>query len=320
MTTNKKILLCSVYKRNKNDIYDYFEANTSNRFFKFSMPRIQSFGLRFIKQNLPEVEIIEFPMWNEYVDKIKEKDWDVVGFSFYLNEISEILEMVKYARENLDCEIWAGNYGGLTEEIKKYFDKIFIGYSEDQIAKELGKNFEYDELIHPPLIGYTSSPIGVKLNCQGYLFTNRGCNHKCDFCQTPAFCKKPYKIPLKSIEKVLKYYRSLGISEVIILDESFGCFKSHAEDVVNLLDKYGFFWFPMLRADYLNKRLDDWVKKGLLGVLIGVENINQEVLDKLSRFKKTRICSNQNNNLFIGDYRCDFRSWLDFIIAVSHKN
>jgi hypothetical protein len=99
LVSNKKILLCTTYKRYKNDVYDYFEANVSNRFFKFSLPRIESFGLRFIKQNVPEVEILEFPTWTEYVNKILECNWDVVGFSFYLNEIHEILEMVEYARE-----------------------------------------------------------------------------------------------------------------------------------------------------------------------------------------------------------------------------
>lgn len=279
----KRILLSTVYKRHKDDVYDYFDANSSRIFFKFSIPRIESFGLRFIKQNVQEVEILEYPTWDEYVAKLKEKDWDVVGFSFYLNEIHEILEMTKFARKQGISEIWAGNYGALTTEIQNHFDRVFIGYSEDMIAKELGKKIPNGELIHPPLISYTAAHHGIKLNCQGYLFTNRGCNNRCDFCQTPTFCKKPTKIPLHSIDNVLKYYQRLGITEVIILDESFGCFKNHAEEVVNLLDKYGFYWFPMVRADYLGKRLDDWSKKGLIGALTGIESINQRILDSMGK-------------------------------------
>lgn len=263
-------------------MYDYFGANSSRSLFRFSLPRINSFGLRFIKQNIPHIEILEFPSWKEYQQKIKSESWDVVGFSFYLNEIHEILEMVKYARSQGIPEVWAGNYGALTEEIKPAFDKVFTSYSEHTLSKMLNTQLPKQGIIHPPLIGNTSYH-GFKLNCQGYLFTNRGCSNKCDFCQTPPFCPQPSKIPLSSIEKVLQYYKKCGISEVIILDESFGLYRKHAEQVVDLLDKYGFYWFPMIRADLLKERMNDWAKKGLLGAMTGIENLNQETLDALGK-------------------------------------
>jgi radical SAM superfamily enzyme YgiQ (UPF0313 family) len=271
-----------VYKRHQNDVYDYFAANTAASFFRFSLPRTESFGLRFLKQNIPELEILEYPTWKQYTEKIKEKKWDIIGFSFYLNEIHEILEMVEFARKNEIPEIWAGNYGALTQEIHPYFDKIFSGYCEDQIGKIYGRSISEEKIIHPPLISNTNIH-GFKLNCIGYLFTNRGCNNKCDFCQTPPFCPKPSKISLESIENVLKYYKNLGISEAIILDESFGLYRNHAEEVVDLLDKYGFYWFPMIRADYLKKRIHDWSKKGLIGAMTGIESFNQDTLDSLQK-------------------------------------
>jgi len=282
LDTNKKILFSTVYRRFKSDLYDYFGANSDRSLFRFSLPRVNSFGLRFIKQNIPQIEIIEYPTWNEYVKKVKETDWDIIGFSFYLNEIHEILEMVNLARKQGIPQIWAGNYGALTEEIHSHFDKVFTGYSEHILAQKLNSSLPKNGIIHPPIIGNTSFH-GFKLNCQGYLFTNRGCNNKCDFCQTPPFCPKPSKIPLHSIEQVLKYYKKLGLTEVIILDESFGLYKKHAEDVVDLLDQYGFYWFPMIRADYLKERMVDWAKKGLIGAMTGIENLNQETLDSLGK-------------------------------------
>jgi len=311
LVSDKKILLSTVFHRNKNDVYDYFGSNTSRTFFRFSLPRIESFGLRFIKQNVPEVEIIEYPSWKQYIDKICEQQWDVVGFSFYLNEIHEILEMVNYAREKGVKEIWAGNYGALTESIQKHFDKVFVGYSEDKIAQIFGRNIPNEEIIHPPLISNTSFH-GFKLNCQGYLFTNRGCNNNCNFCQTPPFCKKPCKIPIESIEKVLQYYKKLGISELIILDESFGLYRDHAEKVVDLLDKYGFYWFPMVRADYLGQRLDDWSRKGLIGANFGIESLNQNTLDKMSKNETVEEIVNatrklkQLNKFTVGYYMIGF--------------
>jgi len=45
--------------------YDYLFENSRRRFFRFSWPRQISFGLRFIKQNIPSIEILEYPTWEE---------------------------------------------------------------------------------------------------------------------------------------------------------------------------------------------------------------------------------------------------------------
>lgn len=56
-----RVLFTTVY-RNSSEPYDYIGANTRS-WFRFYRPRIQSFGLRFLKQNIPELEILEFPTW-----------------------------------------------------------------------------------------------------------------------------------------------------------------------------------------------------------------------------------------------------------------
>ena len=278
-----KILFTTVY-RNKGR-HDYFEANSRNTVFRFSIPRIRSLGLRFIKQNIPEIEILEYPTWEEYKKAIKKQHWDIVGFSFYVDEIPEILQMIKYARENGVEEIWGGNYGALTEEIEEYFDWICIGYGEEEIAKKLG--IKIKEVVHPPLIGYLGTPLGLKLTPFGYLFTSRGCNKKCIFCQTPIFCKKPSKLPLSSIERVLSYYKSIGIDQLVMPEENFGMFKKHSEEVVELLGEYGFYWIVMTRADTLNENLSFWLENGFNGAGIGIETLSQQIMDEIG--KKERV-------------------------------
>ncbi|OYT60495.1 radical SAM protein [Thermoplasmatales archaeon ex4484_30] len=277
-----KILFTTVY-RNKGR-HDYFEANSRNTVFRFSIPRIRSLGLRFIKQNIPEIEILEYPTWEEYKKAIKKQHWDIVGFSFYVDEIPEILQMIKYARENGVEEIWGGNYGALTEEIEEYFDWICIGYGEEEIAKKLG--IKIKEVVHPPLIGHLGTPIGLKLTPSGFLFTSRGCNRKCIFCQTPAFCRKPSKIPISSIEKVLLYYKSIGVDQLVMPEENFGMFKSHMEKVVELLGEYGFYWYPVTRADTLNENLSFWMENGLNGAGIGIETFSQKTMDEIEKKEK----------------------------------
>ncbi|MCX6675660.1 MAG: radical SAM protein [Methanothrix sp.] len=286
-----RVLFTTVYRKGS-EPYDYIGANTRS-WFRFYWPRIQSFGLRFLKQNIPELEILEFPTWDSYQEKLKE-GWDVVGLSFYLSETHEALEMVEAARKANVGEVWAGNYGALTTTVQDKFDKIFVGYSEHQLAPYFGRQIK--DIIHPPLIEYLNTPWGIKLNIYGVLFTTRGCPVGCNFCQTPVFCSKPNIIPLKSIDRVLAYYKENGINVVLIEDENFGCNRRHADAVVELLDKYQMVWGCMARADYLRKKIDDWAEMrrmngrhvaGFGGAAIGIENLHQERLDDIKKKEGT---------------------------------
>ena len=185
-----RVLFSTVY-RNGSEPYDYIGSNTRT-WFRFYWPRVQSFGLRFLKQNIPELEIMEFPGWEEYTKKLQE-GWDVVGLSFYLSETHEALEMAEAARKAGIPEIWAGNYGALTPEIQDNFDKIFVGYAENQVAPYFGR--EVKDVIHPPLIEYLNSPFNVKLNIYGVMFTTRGCPVGCNFLPDPGLLQQAQTYP-----------------------------------------------------------------------------------------------------------------------------
>ena len=287
-----RVLFATVYRKGS-EPYDYIGANTRS-WFRFYWPRIQSFGLRFLKQNIPELEILEFPSWEEYLKKLEE-GWDVVGLSFYLSETHEALEMVDAARAAHVGQVWAGNYGALTEEIQDKFDRVFAGYSEHQLAPFFGRQIK--DVLHPPLIEYLNTPFGIKLNIYGVLFTTRGCPVGCKFCQTPVFCNKPNPISIKSLERVVAYYKENGINVVLIEDENFGCNRRHADAVVELLDKYEMVWGCMARADYLRGKIDEWAEMrlrrgkklvaGFGGAAIGIENLHQERLDDIKKKEGT---------------------------------
>lgn len=279
MRVHPKILLSTVYRRHRNDYYDAVGPNAATP-FRFALVRYISFGLRFIKQNIPEIEIVEYPSWNEYRKKLKE-GWDVVGFSFYQNEIHEILRMAGEARRQGVRELWAGNYGALMEGMDLHFDRVFTGYAERQIAALLGKKL--DQILHPPLfLCLHLNPLNRFLNFRfkiiGILFTQRGCPFQCNFCQTPVFCPKPSKISIESIEAVLKYYLKVGIKEVIIPDENFCTFRTHSAKVVELMKRYGFYWSVCIRADELLKHLDDWKDHRLATTMIGIESLSNDML------------------------------------------
>lgn len=275
---DRKVLITTPY-REKGERYEYWSSNVDRK-ITYTYDKNNSNGLRFLKKNIPEIDILEWPTWTEYRKALK-KDYDVVGFSFFTHEIPRILEMVKEAKKKNDPELWAGNYGALTYGMEDHFDKIFVGYSEEEVAEELGT--EIGTLKHPMIVDYIGTRIGVKGFPLGVLFTNRGCTQNCKFCQTPVFCSDPYKIPLSSIEEAVKNYKESGVTEIVIEDENFGMWKKHTEKVIDILHKHDISWYPMTRIDLLDNNLEDWYEKGFSGTLIGVESLNQDTLDNVEK-------------------------------------
>ena len=270
----KKILISSACLSTERS-YDIAAWKKKKNLFSLSSPMLEHFGLRFLKANIPSIEILEYPTKEEFKKRLTE-GWDVVGISFYINESNEAVEMADIARKNGVKEIWGGNYGALTPWVQEYFDKIVTGWGESQILNSLGER--YTELIHPPI--YMDISYGQRqLQKWGVVFTTRGCNKTCSFCQTPRFYRKPHPIDLKKIENVLKIYKQQKVDQIIILDENFGHFEEQTDSVIHLMKSFGFRWNPLTRVDTLFNNYDKWIKSGLCGASIGVESLNQDSLD-----------------------------------------
>jgi radical SAM superfamily enzyme YgiQ (UPF0313 family) len=276
-----RILLTTVHR--DLGLYDYFRENAPQEFrWRFQMPRQISFGLRFLRQNIPEIEILEYPSQAEYLKALK-RGWDAVGFSFYLEESNRILEMAEQAHRVGVKQLWAGNYGALTPSLQGNFDEVFSGYSENAVARVMGKTIEAVE--HPPLVSRFRLPGGWPVPV-GVLFTTRGCSFQCTFCQTTAFAPRPKAIPLASIERAIRFYVAHGIRYALILDENFGNIPEQAETVIELLARYGLHWMVQSRVDLFLQNFDDWVAKGMEGALFGIESFHQEVLKQIHKGEK----------------------------------
>jgi len=276
-----RILLTTVSR--ELGLYDYFRENAQENFrWRFRMPRRISFGLRFLRQNIPELNILEYPTRAEFSRVLKE-GWDAVGFSFYLEETPRILRMAEDARRAGVKQLWAGNYGALTPSVQPNFDKVFTSYAEDAVAQLLGKKSE--SIQHPPLVVEFRLPGGWPLPV-GVLFTARGCSFQCTFCQTTAFAPRPNAIPLEALERVIRFYAGHGVQYVLILDENFGNLPSHAEAVIELLARYRIRWLVQSRVDLFLRNFDRWLELGMEGALFGIESFHQDVLKQIRKNEK----------------------------------
>lgn len=282
LSTNPRVLLTTSYRRAPNDYLDFLGGSTHG-LPKLSSPWRVSPGLRFIKQNVPEVEILEYPLWHEYVAKLKE-GWDVVGFSFYQYEIDDIERMAEEARRHGVGETWAGNFGALDDKVPGIVDRVFIGPAEDAIAQVFGYRVREDEIEHPAMMVHVSLiPGNIRHFTFGLLYTQRGCPYKCAFCQTPAFDKRLFTINLESIDRVLRYYKKVGIKYVFPLDESLGVNAPFADRLTRLFARYNFRWWAQTRAGIFLRYFDEWYERGLRIPAIGVESLSQDFLDSINK-------------------------------------
>jgi hypothetical protein len=266
-------------------LYDYFRENAPRNFrWRFGMPRRISFGLRFLRQNIPGISILEYPTRAEFSLALRQ-GWDAVGFSFYLEETNSILDMARQARTAGVPQLWAGNYGALTPAIQSNFDRVFSSYSEEALAQYLGTPL--DEIQHPPLITEFRFPGGWSIPV-GVLFSSRGCSFRCTFCQTTAFAPHPKPISLDALDRVLRFYTQHGVRFVLMLDENFGNLPSHAETVIELLARYRVRWLVQSRVDLFLRNFDQWCKCGMEGALFGIESFHQEILKQMHKNEKVQ--------------------------------
>ena len=266
-------------------LYDYFRENAPRNFrWRFGMPRRISFGLRFLHQNIPGISILEYPTRAEYSSQLR-CGWDAVGFSFYLEETNDILEMAREARAAGITQLWAGNYGALTPSIQSVFDKVFTSYSEESLAQLLGVSL--DKIQHPPLITEFRFPGGWPIPV-GVLFSSRGCSFRCTFCQTTAFAPNPKPVSLDSLDRVLRFYKQHGVRFVLMLDENFGNLPSHADAVIELLARHRLHWLVQSRVDLILRNFDKWKNCGMEGVLFGIESFHQEILKQMHKNEKVQ--------------------------------
>ena len=231
-------------------------------------------GLRFLKENIPSIDILEFPDWKTYQNALKD-DYDVVGISFYTTNYDIAVKMVNVAREAGVQEVWAGNYGAMTPGVSDNFDRVFIGLSEKEI-RFIVEGSILDDLKHPIIT--TPFRVLFKGNDAGYLFTTRSCKFKCEFCCSNIFSKSTDQIKLEEIERVLDVYQEMGVRYINIGDETFLQNRGHAKEVINLMHNREMNWFCTSRADLLLNNVSELTEKGFNSVYIGIESMNEKNL------------------------------------------
>jgi hypothetical protein len=226
-------------------------------------------GLRFIKHNVPDVEILEYPTWREYRSALAAEAWDMVGVSFYTWSTPVAIEMAEAAREAGVQEIWGGNYGILSPGLEQHFTRLVKGPGEFAVHQYVyGRPLA--RVRHPAMLGQSGFR-GIK-SPVGYLYSKRGCNIGCTFCSTPIFNPKEEAIFMEDTYAALDAYQDEKVAHVIIYDESFFLTNQLAEQVVDALAQRELPWICLTRADLIRGRIPELTDRYMDGAIVGIES------------------------------------------------
>jgi pyruvate-formate lyase-activating enzyme len=226
-------------------------------------------GLRFLKENVPDVQLLEYPSWQEYLNALQADRWDMVGVSFYTWSTPVAIEMAKMAWANGVKEIWGGNYGVLSPGLDRYFTRLVKGAGEALLHQYVYES-PLTHIHHPAMLG-KSSFRGVSSGV-GYLYSKRGCNIGCSFCSTPVFNPRENAFAVEDLHEALDRYRDEKVAHVIIYDETFFLANQVADSVVDALAERGLPWICLTRADRIRNRIEELTDRGMDGAIIGVES------------------------------------------------
>lgn len=246
----------------------FYAADNIEYLNGFTMP---NYATQFIKANVPSVDILEYPTWDEYQDALGE-NYDIVGISFWTYTTYEAIRMAKMAREAGVETLWGGGHGAGTPGAGQHFDRLFNGYSEYQL-KPLLEGEELTRFRHPEMI--TRYDFQLDEIKAGFLFTIRGCRYPCSFCSGPRYYERLDITPIEEIERVLDVYLEHGVKHISVVDETFLQKEDHAKKVLAALKKRGLSWNCTSRIDVLTGRIAELKQYGLTNVYIGIESMNE---------------------------------------------
>lgn len=238
----------------------------------FSLP---NYATRFLKANVPSLEVLEYPTWDEYARALASGDYDLVGISFWTYTSPEALTMARMAREAGVREIWGGGHGINTPGVAQHFDRVFKSYSEYQL-KPLLEGEALVNFRHPILDSKYDYHLTDVLT--GFLFSVRGCRFQCSFCSGPNYYERLAETPIEEVERVLDVYAKLGIRHITVVDETFLQRPTHAGRVLDALKAREMTFTCTSRVDLLSKHVDALKRYGLKNVYLGIESIDDQSL------------------------------------------
>lgn len=265
-------------------------------------------------------------------DRFEEVDFeeatDLVGITVKTHTAKRAYEIADEFRKRGVKVVLGGHHPTLLpDEAKAHADSMVLGEAEgvwaqlleDLKQKKLKPFYEREER---PDLKHMVRPRQDLFSGKPYLpveqvETSRGCPFKCRFCSVTRFFGATFRH--RPPEDVVAEIETLKYKKVLLVDDNIVANRAHAKELFKALIPLRVRWFSQAS---ITMALDEELlrlmhKSGCIGVLVGIESINQESLNQINK-RWNNVASYAENFKKIHDHGIGI--YASFVLGLDHDD
>ncbi len=271
-------------------------------------------------KNEHEIKIKEYTI-NQYTEEIVadiyEEQADIIGFSCYIWNIQQVMEVINDLKSVCPKkDIWVGGPEVSFNAVQVLSDNVNVDYvmcgEGEEILKQFLDNYHEGKLQRKDINGLVYREDGqIKVNPMMkpvdisdipfvyrdmkdfenkiiYYETSRGCPFSCSYCLSSIDKKIRFR-NLDLVKEELRFFIDNKTSQVKFVDRTFNCNPKHAMEIWRYIKENdnGITNFHFeIAADLMTEEeleLISDMRPGLIQLEIGVQSVNEETLQAIHR-------------------------------------
>lgn len=284
----KIVFIVPAPDRHRSAIYRF-----GNKFYGRSNSMIGPLILgTILKRRGHEVEVYE--ELEEDIDLQSLLDASLVCISMFTTNAIRAYQLADYFRSRLKRVILGGIHASaMPMESLAHADQVVVGEAENVIIDVVEGVNTSPIVISTPVMNLDTLPhpdydiLKTKARAANIL-TSRGCMHSCKFCSSSHMFSPYRKRSTVNVIEELLSYKKLGFTHVNIQDDNFSANRERAKEILKAIiaEKLRFdeiFIFGRAEIAHDEELLHLMNQAQVKKILIGIESVNQESLDKINK-------------------------------------
>jgi radical SAM superfamily enzyme YgiQ (UPF0313 family) len=238
----------------------------------------------------------------------RDQDWDLVGLTAMGPQIKRAYDLADHFRARGTRVVLGGTWVTLTaEESLRHADAVVAGEAED-VWPQLVADFcegrsrgvyraaRRHDLAGLPRIDYTTLPL-LKYDAfkTSWLYRmyfhwpvvfSRGCPHPCEYCAVQTYYQRSFRTrPVDDVIADLQTIKALGANRILFLDDNPIAHPEAAKELFRAMIPLRVKWASQCTINIARdpELLDLAARSGCVSLSIGLESINEESLDSVSK-------------------------------------
>jgi len=268
----------------------------------------RSWGLMMIQSNIEApCTLLDFPTLDRFIEEIHSHQYDVIGISSIIPNISKVKKMCELIRQyQPDAVIVVGGHIANVPDLGRRIDADHIVRGEGVRWMRRFLDEDGDRPLRHPMItsGIGTRNVGVSVkerpgDVAATLVPSVGCPLGCNFCSTSAmFGGKGkwvdfYKTGDELFEIMCQLEREMKVYSFFVMDENFLFHRKRALRLLELMEQNNKAWaiYVFSSANVLQTyTIDQLVRLGISWVWMGIEGQNSQYakLAGIDTFKLVR--------------------------------